>query len=75
MIRHACWPLTNIFLVIGWPVADTQQICTTEPNCLCTGDNACDCQPGVGELSGQCLDCEAPLKVIDCDTGEDVANG
>jgi hypothetical protein len=54
---------------------NTQLICTTEPNCLCARDPySCDCQPAVGELAGQCLDCEAVMMRIDCDSGE-VADG
>lgn len=52
---------------------NTQLVCTTEPNCLCAGEPySCDCQPGVAELAGQCLDCEAALMRIECDDGEEV---
>jgi len=51
---------------------NTQLICSTEPDCICTGDDSCDCQPGAPPLDGVCLDCEAVLKVIDIATGEDV---
>jgi hypothetical protein len=49
----------------------TQLICTTEPNCLCAGEtHSCDCQPD--DAGEQCAGCEAVMKRIDCDTGEDV---
>lgn len=52
-------------------MADTQLICTAEPNCLCAGEQySCDCTPG--DDGAQCTGCEAPMKCIDVDTGEDV---
>jgi len=50
---------------------NTQLICTTEPSCLCDGSPySCNCS---ADLQGkQCLDCEAVMKRINVDTGEDV---
>jgi hypothetical protein len=50
---------------------DTQLICTSDPVCVCSGEEyTCDCaaEPGTKE----CVDCEAPMKLINVDTGEDV---
>ena len=50
---------------------NTQLICSSEPNCLCADEPySCDCS---ADLEGkQCVGCEAPMKRINCDTGEDV---
>ena len=49
---------------------NTQLICTTEPNCLCAGESySCDCE--ADDAGEQCAGCEAVMKRIDGDTGED----
>lgn len=53
------------------PPDNTQLICTTEPVCLCAGEEfSCDCTEDAD--GGQCTGCEAPMKRINSDTGEDV---
>lgn len=56
---------------------NTRLICTTEPICLCADINSCsvneyECDCSAGDLGAQCAGCEAPMKRIDVDTGEDV---
>lgn len=50
---------------------NTQLICTTEPVCLCAGEEfSCGC---AADLEGkQCVDCEAVMKRINADNGKDV---
>lgn len=52
---------------------NTQLICSTEPRCLCTGENSCDCTPD--ENGQECTGCEARMHRIDADTGEEVVRG
>lgn len=54
---------------------NTQLVCESQPSCLCTGDNACDCTAGEAPLDTVCSGCEAVMVRIDRDTGEAVVNG
>jgi len=54
---------------------DYHHICTTEPECLCSGED-CDCTPcDRTALSTTCYLCDAPMQAIDIDTGEPLPPG
>jgi hypothetical protein len=52
---------------------NTMWVCTHEPACACAGYVEFDCQCEalhvVGETTGVCLYCAAPMVLIDNDTG------
>lgn len=49
----------------------TQLVCTTEPRCLCSGEeHDCQCCEGAPPMNRECLDCEAALALVNVDTGE-----
>jgi hypothetical protein len=58
-------------------VSHTQFICQSQPFCLCVGRenewDECCCSGSVQTSDGRCTGCEAPLILIDFETGEPVA--